>query len=476
MRTGMPYLDSLVPSSRLWKLLPLATAAVAVAGTLPRSAARAEVAPQRVYLASAITAPKLKLTPAAVNEAGQVVGRIDGYRAPITRPFRWQEGRVELLPFGTGSTVIASAINNDGLIAGSADAVSAKQWHPLFWSSGVLIDLGFRSIVPAGADVGLFGVNDQGQAVGGTGHAFLRDGEVTTDLGTLGGPSSVAYALNEVGQVVGSADVATGAAHAFLWQNGVMRDLGTLGGDESVAYDVNESGQVVGTSALASGARHAFLWENGVMRDLGAFPRQNISAARAINDAGQIVGYSRRLESDLASSVGVVFTEDGPRALTGSVRDRAPWSITDARDINNRGQIVGLGNHLGTSTGVLLTPAANDLSASWTSTNVRYRGIRAPRTTLEGDLLIRNGGERTVGLIAVKFYLSLDSQVDGSDQIVARKLVSLPPAGQVKVQLRAPLARGQAVSGLKLIAVIDADQIYTEEDETNNVVVSTPLP
>jgi probable HAF family extracellular repeat protein len=338
------------------------------------------------------------------------------------------------------------------------------------------VDLGHRTSNPDGADVGLFGVNDQEQVVGGSGHAFLQDDETITDLGTLGGPSSVAYALNEVGQVVGSADLPSGSTRAFLWHQGVMQDLGTLGGDYSVAYDVNESGQVVGTSALASGARHAFLWENGVMSDLGALPRQNISAAHAINDAGQTVGYSRRLETDLASSIGVIWSEAGVRPLSADVRDRAPWSITDARDINNRGQIAGVGLHLGSSTGVLLTPAANDLSAAWIRASVKYRGIRAPRTTLEGDLLIRNGGDRTVGLIALKTYLSLDDQLDASDQLVNRRIISLPPAGQTTLKLRIPLTRGREVSGRRMIAVIDADQVYSEEDETNNVVVSTPLP
>jgi len=472
----MPCFDSFNPRCRALRLLPLTAAVFAVAGTMPRTAARAAVAADRFYVPTALTASRLRLTPAALNASGQVVGRIDGYGAPITRPFLWQDGRVEALPAGGASNVVASAINDGGLVAGSADAVSAKQWHPLFWRSGLLVDQGHLSINPAGAEVGLFDVNEQEQAVGGSGHAFLLEDGVAQDLGTLGGPSSIAYALNEAGQIVGSADLAGGSPRAFLWQGGVMRDLGTLGGDYSVAYDINESGQVVGSSTLASGARHAFLWESGVMHDLGTLPRQNISSARAINDSGQVVGYSRRLESDLGSSAGVIWTAGGPQALTGQVRDRSPWSITDARDINNRGQIVGLGNHLGASTGVLLTPSANDLAASWTRTNVRYRGIRAPRTTIEGDLQVRNGGSRTVGLITVKFYLSLDGHVDAQDPLIARKVVSLPPAGQALVQLRTTLTRGQVVSGLHLIAFIDADNVYSEEDETNNVVVSTPLP
>ena len=37
-----------------------------------------------------------------------------------------------------------------------------------------------------------------------------------TNLGTLGGAQSRAYGLNELGQVVGESDTASGESHAFL--------------------------------------------------------------------------------------------------------------------------------------------------------------------------------------------------------------------------------------------------------------------
>src|SRR5919109_581630 len=67
------------------------------------------------------------------------------------------------------------------------------------------------------------------------------------DLGTLGGTSSEAVAMNASGQVVGAASTAGDLQrHAFSWtQASGMVDLGTLGGGFSTARDVNASGQVV---------------------------------------------------------------------------------------------------------------------------------------------------------------------------------------------------------------------------------------
>ena len=82
-----------------------------------------------------------------------------------------------------------------------------------------------------------------------------------TDLGTLGGTSSSASAINERGQVTGSATTAGGDYHAFRWTaSGGMQDLGTLGGTFSNASAINERGQVAGSAYTAGGDSHAFLW------------------------------------------------------------------------------------------------------------------------------------------------------------------------------------------------------------------------
>jgi probable HAF family extracellular repeat protein len=81
-----------------------------------------------------------------------------------------------------------------------------------------------------------------------------------------------------------------------------VTDLGTLGGSTpingsvpTVAWDINEVGQVVGYSTTSSGEEHAFLYSGGQMVDLNSLiPSDSgwtLVDARAINDGGQIVGW-----------------------------------------------------------------------------------------------------------------------------------------------------------------------------------------
>jgi probable HAF family extracellular repeat protein len=72
-------------------------------------------------------------------------------------------------------------------------------------------------------------------------------------LGTLGGSSSIAYAVNDTDEVVGRSTTGQVDAssnpiyHAFSWQNGVMTDLDTLGSPYSIAMAVSGTGRVVGS-------------------------------------------------------------------------------------------------------------------------------------------------------------------------------------------------------------------------------------
>jgi probable HAF family extracellular repeat protein len=126
--------------------------------------------------------------------------------------------------------------------------------------------------------------------------------DLMVPLGTLGGSSSEACSVNNLGQVVGDSttDDEPAKYHAFLWPDelGEMIDLGTLGGDLSQACSVNNLGLVVGVAQTADDPveAHAFLWSEdlGEMIDLGTMGGV-YSVASFIHDSGQVVGRSQIL-------------------------------------------------------------------------------------------------------------------------------------------------------------------------------------
>jgi len=80
------------------------------------------------------------------------------------------------------------------------------------------------------------------------------------------------------------------AAPAYHVQSVVASELGTLGGPDSMAFDVNNNGDVVGKSRLATLERRGFIWRNGVMSAL-PMPTNAIDMFPfGINDNGEVVG------------------------------------------------------------------------------------------------------------------------------------------------------------------------------------------
>jgi len=236
--------------------------------------------------------------------------------------FIWQNGAMTALPtlggsFGTGFDVN----NRSQMVGASAIATSDPTcapplvlgFEPVLWEHGQIQQLPTISGDPDGFAQG---INDEGQAVGGTGdcaltaqdqtnHAVLWDNGAATDLGSLGGTTNnLATGINDQGQVVGKSNVSGDTtSHAFLWQNGVMADLGTLAGDfSSLADAINSKGQVVGLSCDASGNCRAFLWQGGIMTDLNTLTTANSSflyalEAIGINAEGLITGYAVQLST-----------------------------------------------------------------------------------------------------------------------------------------------------------------------------------
>jgi probable HAF family extracellular repeat protein len=119
----------------------------------------------------------------------------------------------------------------------------------------------------------------------------------------------------------------------------VRIDLGALGGVNGAAMDINASGVVVGGAEDASQVFHAFIWDaqNG-MRALGELPGDFLSIAFAINDSGDVIGFSF---SSQGIQTPVIWSQGGPPQ---ALDIQLPGAIAISPvELNSRGDIVGAG-------------------------------------------------------------------------------------------------------------------------------------
>ena len=237
----------------------------------------------------------------AINAAGDITGatvlgngrQVPFYRAHDGTSASLPEVRVDQRNYGFG-------INDSGQVTGqrydTGDIVHALFWQPL---TGRL-----RYVPPlAGAvhTVGT-GINNLGHITGtssiasssGIFHAmYWSSKRGTLDIGSVPGEIYTAgESINESDEIAGFGG---DAMEAFYWSPSThLILLQTLGGTRSAAFSINDGSAMAGFSSLAAGAIHAALWpdKTSAPQDLGTLPGGSNSYARALNNAGQVVGYA----------------------------------------------------------------------------------------------------------------------------------------------------------------------------------------
>src|SRR5258708_421028 len=107
-----------------------------------------------------------------------------------------------------------------------------------------------------------------------------------TDLGTLGGSSTVAFGINDSGTADGWGQTVMGNSAAFVsvGGGGVQKLSGLAGASDSYAYGINSAGSMVGTSYV-NGEAHGVVWSGGQSTDLGTG-----IFAMGISDSGAVIG------------------------------------------------------------------------------------------------------------------------------------------------------------------------------------------
>jgi probable HAF family extracellular repeat protein len=262
---------------------------------------------------------------------------------------------VEFGEVDEGGSLVIRALNRAGQVTGGS--LASGRGH----RAHVLTTSKREDINPlSGGDFSMSnGINDLGEVAGSSNtatgiRAFFWTGKGgIRALGALAGDSSSeAFAINAKGDMVGYSSGRAGMRAVRWTRSGAIQILDSLpGATLSRAVAINDRGDAVGTSWGVSGKR-AVLWSGGASQDLGTLPRNSESEAVAVNNSGEVVGSSYEADGTRQAVLwapGAAIRKLG--LLTGGTSSRA-LAINDAGDIvGAASSLLGLRAVLWTRTG-----------------------------------------------------------------------------------------------------------------------------
>ncbi len=248
--------------------------------------------------------------------------------------FQWQNGVLTNLGALPGSQAsVSNWISGNGLIAGASEngqtdpITGTPEVRAVLWVGGGIVDVG---TLPGGFESIAWAVNNEGQVAG-----FATN--------TTPDPFSFVYSV-----ILGS--ISGTQTRAFSWtkQKG-MQDLGTLGGPDAWAGLANDQGQIAGisyTSFIANPdnpclpnfpTTDPFFWDQSTgMVDIGTFGGA-CGVPIALNNLGQVAGQSY-LAGNLIAHAFLWDRSANPRLVDlgtlGGDNASALW-------LNDTGQVVG---------------------------------------------------------------------------------------------------------------------------------------
>jgi probable HAF family extracellular repeat protein len=321
---------------------------------------------------------------AVVVHRGESIGDGKGKDSNYGEGVRWDANGSHLLPQPSGQDyAVALDFAADHSVVGWSNRVGGYESvsTAVLWQNDVptaLITL-ITSKGPFGALTSASSIDRFGRICGTgkigkyTGHAFLDESGVLTDLGSFGaGGSSVANRMNDHRQVVGYSQTATGYWHAFEWENGVMTDLhdpAQISGNSSEANDVDRTGRCCGQAEYVDPVTgvttpSAVLFDHGVVTNLGASVAEETMAA-GMNAFGEVVGW--RVDPATGDDKAVLFQGGAVIDLDTLIDPALGWTLTRAWDVDDEGRIVGAGLHNGVGEAFIIEPPCAGFFASYGS-------------------------------------------------------------------------------------------------------------
>jgi probable HAF family extracellular repeat protein len=292
----------------------------------------------------------------------------------------------------------------------------------LFATAYTLLEIGSSAV----------GVNDSGMVIGQVSHgafanAMYYDGTLH-ELPSPAGPgvSSHALSINNVGQIVGSFDNASGIATPFLFSNNLLTDLTNRG--VATANAISDSDLVTGTlgkpSLMLTGPAYFMGAGGGAVTRLRSIRAHSPAAGLAINYSGRIVGWS-----DVPSPSGF----ETPHAYDFFTHtDFGPGSDNA---VNNNGDSAGYVITNSATTAFLALDGSRVLLGTLGGTSSKAYGINNTDTVV-GSSDIAGGGLTHAFVYSNGNMVDLNTLIDPSLDVTLTDAFAINASGQIAGTLR----------------------------------------
>lgn len=238
----------------------------------------------------------------SVNKKGEVVGQYDmptgGYG------FIWKNNQLFTIPSNGWRWISPNAINDKSeIVGGGALCCSDPSSHAWKYSKGKLVDLGtwggtsaYAVAINKHGDIAGYRTRYTADGVSVMEGVRIIDGKARVLKSAVPGGSVQLSSMNDSGDVAGSVYQGAGSdSRAFVFIENKSKIIN--GAQSGSANSINNKGQVVGSLRdIESGGEYAFLWENGRTIKLSDLPEVRaagwmfLQRATAISDEGVIVG------------------------------------------------------------------------------------------------------------------------------------------------------------------------------------------
>jgi 6-phosphogluconolactonase len=295
------------------------------------------------------------ISASGVNNKGEVSGTVKYNVEDFQQAFIYAGGMNIGISDISGSA--GNAINNNGQVVGTTSEellTGFDAGHAFIYSYSDGTEVDINDLLSGQQSDGL-AINSAGDITGfvSTGtcsdgslmpaclaplHAIVYQGSGLVDIGTLGGTYSEGTGINDQNEIAGVSSVAGSSLnHVFLYAQGHMRDLGGVAGESFINAAINNRGEIVGTATNSAGTESSFIYRGH------SFEKIPLVAA-GLNNSGQIAGtYTAASGSSHAA-----LYRDGRLIDLNDLVDPSLTFLTNASGISDNGHLVasGLNGHL----------------------------------------------------------------------------------------------------------------------------------